>query len=561
MKGNIILIRRIVVFILVSFIFSSVYSFTDSKKDNLIQVLILSGSNNHAWQETTPFIAKLFSESKMFLVEVTNHPDTLKKKDFDKFDVIVSNWNSWPDNDVRWPEEAESGLLKFIKEGGGFVTFHASNSAFYEWPDFKGISTGAWLMDSTWHGKRSATRVMIKNNRHPITKGMSDFLIYDELWVNTGKNEKFEVLGSATNEDISGKGIGKQPAIFVSDYGRGRIFYTILGHDVRAMRNTGLQSLLLRGTEWAATGKVTQPIMRELQLVNKPKTHYKWLKTDSTFALFNGKQIIWRYNFNTKHGRPFFHPVYIGRNNITCVSPEDHSWHLGQWFSWKYINRVNYWEYKKNTFQSEGITEIQNIEITTNPDFSAEIKIEIVYHPIKGENVLSEFRTIKVSSPQKNGCIWMDYNFDFKAIAGTVKLDRTPIEGEPDGKSWGGYAGLSIRFNQDFMNSHFISSWNDNINGKTGDWLYMGFTGLDGKQVGSQIVNDPHSIRDGAAWYSVNTNELPFYYFSPAFLYKKPLVLSKGEKIHLKYRILHLNGTMDNSKLNKEFNKYKNESY
>lgn len=558
--GN-IFIRRIIFVIFVLFTFAIIYSFVNSKTDDLIKVLILSGSNNHEWRETTPFIEKLFSESGLFLVEVTNHSDTLKKIDFDKFDVIVSNWNSWPDNDVRWPEEAESGLLKFIKEGGGFVTFHASTSAFYEWPEFKGISTGTWLMDSTWHGKRSTTRVMIENKRHPITRGMSGFLIYDELWVNAGKNGKFEVLGSTTNEDISGKGIGNQPAIFVSDYGRGRIFHTILGHDIRAMRNSGFKSLLLRGTEWAATGKVTQPVMQELQLVNKPKTRYKWVKTDSTFALFNGKQIIWQYNFNTIHGRPFFHPVYVGKNNITCVSPEDHPWHLGQWFCLKYINKVNYWEYKpRNTFLSEGVTKVQHIEITPHPDFSAEIKLKIVYHPVEGENVLSEFRTINVSPPQDNGNIWMDYQFDFKAIADTVILDRTPIEGEPHGNPGGGYAGLSIRFNQDFMDPHFISSWgdNENINGKTGDWLYLGFKALDGKQVGSQIMINPDTRRDGAAWYSVNTDELPFYYFSPAFLYKKPLILLKGGRINLRYRILHLNGEMDNSKLKKEFNKYQN---
>ncbi|MFW6326709.1 MAG: RagB/SusD family nutrient uptake outer membrane protein, partial [Bacteroidota bacterium] len=108
-------------------------------------------------------------------------------------------------------------MLKFIKEGGGFVTSHASTSAFYEWPDIKEISTSTWLMDSTWHGKKSATHMMIENKQHPIIKEMSDFLIYDELWVNTGKNEKFEVLESATNEDISGKDYENQPAINSSE--------------------------------------------------------------------------------------------------------------------------------------------------------------------------------------------------------------------------------------------------------------------------------------------------------------------------------------------------------
>src|SRR5690606_18391814 len=135
----------------------------------------------------------------------------------------------------------------------------------------------------------------------------------------------------------------------------------------------------------------------------------------------------------------------------TCVSPDDHPWHLGQWFCWKYINGINYWEYVDRSFRSEGITDIQNIGVKTNPDFSAEISLEIAYRPENGQPVLSEVRTINVSPPKENGNIWMDYELVFRAISDTVLLDRTPIEGEPGGQSWGGYAGLSVRYNQDFM--------------------------------------------------------------------------------------------------------------
>lgn len=532
-----------------------------SNENDLIQVLILSGSNNHNWQQTTPYLESLLYGTGMYEVQITNRPDTLKESEFKKFDVILSNWNSWPENDLRWPKTTEKALLDFIKKGGGFVTFHASTSAFYSWPEFKEISTAAWITDSTWHGKNSPAKIIIENDEHPVTNGMSGFFIFDELWINAGKNEKFEILGSATNEDISNKGIENQPAIMVSEYGKGRIFHTIMGHDIKAMRNTGFQILLLRAVEWAVTGAVTQKLPQELSQNNFPEQNYSWQKSDTTFALLKGEDIVWQYNFNTKHGRPFFYPFYLGRNNLTCLSPDDHRWHLGQWFCWKYINGVNYWEYLRDSFTSAGKTEIRTIEIKPNPDFSTEIKMEIVYHPASGENVLAEKRDIKVSPPQENGNILMDYQFVFEALADTVLLDRTPIEGEPDGKSWGGYAGLSIRFNQDFTNSHFISSWGDheNINGKTGDWLYMGFKGLDGKPVGTQIMVCPETQTERAAWYSVNTGDLPFYYFSPAVLYKKSMMLLRGEKLHLNYRIVHHNGEVTESILKNHFVKFSEE--
>jgi uncharacterized protein len=102
-----------------------------------INILILSGSNNHEWQQTTPFLENMFQQTGNFKTEITNQPDTLKYSDFEKFDVVLSNWNSWPENDLRWPAETENAILQFIKNGGGFVTFHSSTSAFYKWPNFR----------------------------------------------------------------------------------------------------------------------------------------------------------------------------------------------------------------------------------------------------------------------------------------------------------------------------------------------------------------------------------------------------------------------------------------
>jgi hypothetical protein len=43
-------------------------------------------------------------------------------------------------------------------------------------------------------------------------------------------------------------------------YGKGRVFHTAMGHDINALSCVGFIVTLQRGTEWAATGKVTQKI-------------------------------------------------------------------------------------------------------------------------------------------------------------------------------------------------------------------------------------------------------------------------------------------------------------
>lgn len=48
--------------------------------------------------------------------------------------------------------------------------------------------------------------------------------------------------------------------IMTLSYGKGRVFHTPMGHADYSMKCVGFQSVMLRGTEWAATGKVTLPL-------------------------------------------------------------------------------------------------------------------------------------------------------------------------------------------------------------------------------------------------------------------------------------------------------------
>jgi len=59
--------------------------------------------------------------------------------------------------------------------------------------------------------------------------------------------------------DPAQKGTGEhEPILFTVRYGKGRIFHTVLGHAPEQMRSVGFIVTYQRGTEWAATGRVTQ---------------------------------------------------------------------------------------------------------------------------------------------------------------------------------------------------------------------------------------------------------------------------------------------------------------
>jgi type 1 glutamine amidotransferase len=84
-----------------------------------------------------------------------------------------------------------------------------------------------------------------------------------------GPIENVRVLATAYS-DKGKKGTGvHEPMIWTVSYGKGRVFHTPMGHDVTAMRCWGFAGTLTRGTEWAATGKVTIPLPKEFPTEEK----------------------------------------------------------------------------------------------------------------------------------------------------------------------------------------------------------------------------------------------------------------------------------------------------
>lgn len=535
-----------------------------SAGDELIKILILSGRNNHDWQKTTPMLIRIFKDPQFFTTQITNCPDTLSYNDFKRYNLVVSNWNSWPDSNLRFNSSWENDFLRYVNEGGGALFFHAGASSFYDWDAYHHISIGRWGKE-TRHGVPAKARVFEFDQNHPITKGMFDFYIMDEIWENTDINPGASVIGSLTAiEQKDGHSIDV-PSVFVSQTGKGRSFYTILGHDERALLNTGLQTLLLRAAQWCANRRVTIELPSEIKVIkNQGKNRFHWNETDSSLALNNHSEIIWQFNYNNRFGKPYFHPLTANHSILTCVSPPDHPWHLGLWFSWKFINDINYWEYMRNFnspetgYKSEGITEIENKEITCNPDFSADILLKLNYHPINGTAVLAEERNIHISSLLSDGSYYIDEEHLFSSLSDDdVILDRTPVTGEPGGQSWGGYSGLSIRYNQDFTSPAILITA-DSTNNRKWNWLYMGLNSLTGKIAGISIMQHPGFTASSSSWYVIEDQNIPFYYFSPAVLFDRKIILRKGEILHLKYRIWIIPGVYQKKNLQEKFNEYSN---
>lgn len=257
-----------------------------------IRVMLLDGESGgpyHKWQLTTPVLKKQLEETGLFQVDVVTAPPANGdfsnfKPDFSKYQVVVFNYDA---PDERWSAELKTSFENYMKNGGGLVIVHAANNAFSGWTAYNEmIGIGGWRNRTEksgplWyykdgklvsdnspgkagnHGNRIPYQMTTRDPNHPIMKGLPKQWMHqgDELYSTLrGPGKNMTVLATAF-ADPSNRGTGRdEPLLMVLSYGKGRIFHTALGHDINALSCVGFVTTFQRGTEWAATGKVTQKV-------------------------------------------------------------------------------------------------------------------------------------------------------------------------------------------------------------------------------------------------------------------------------------------------------------
>jgi len=296
----------------------------------------------------------------------------------------------------------------------------------------------------------------------------------------------------------------------------------------------------------------------------------RWLQDEGSLTLKKGERTLWRLNFQKAEGKPYFHPVVAaGGTELTWHQPPDHPWHRALWFSWKFIDGVNYWEENPATGKVDGETEILGTETEIVAGEGARIAMRLSYHPPGKPPVLTEERTLRITVPDGQGAYRIDWTSSFDGGSKDVRLDRTPIPGEKDGVAWGGYAGLSLRTAKSFRGWKVVDSEGRRdleTSAKTSRWVDFSGTpesgaatgtgGAAGVSAGVSILDHPKNPRHPTPWYVILQPEGPFGYFSPAFVYREPYVIKAGGKLVLRYRIVIHDGLGDPKAVEAEWKRW-----
>ncbi len=285
-----------------------------------LKALIVTGQNNHNWPVSSPVIKTMLEDTGLFTVDTAKSPKEGADMSgftpkFADYGVVVLDYTG--DN---WPEPTRKAFVDYVANGGGVVVIHAADNAFPDWTEYNEIiGLGGWGNRDEksgpylrWvdgkavqvaepgpgggHGKNHPYQIINRAPDHPIIKGLPEKWMHgsDELYhLLRGPGKNLTVLATALSEkDQNGTG-NNEPILFTIDYGKGRVFHTVLGHagdteqNSPALQCAGFITTLQRGAEWAATGQVTQAVPDDFPTADTVslRANYRRPTLDSLAAL------------------------------------------------------------------------------------------------------------------------------------------------------------------------------------------------------------------------------------------------------------------------------------
>ena len=154
-------------------------------------------------------------------------------------------------------DERRRALLAFVRAGGAFVGVHSATDTFYEFEPYLEM-VGATFDGHPWHER---VRVVVEDREHPATRQLGgSFEIVDEIYQFRAPYERsglrvllrLDVAGLDLQRPEVHRTDGDFALAWCRDYGRGRVFYTALGHRPEVWADERFREHLVGGLLWAA---------------------------------------------------------------------------------------------------------------------------------------------------------------------------------------------------------------------------------------------------------------------------------------------------------------------
>lgn len=152
-------------------------------------------------------------------------------------------------------------LLSFVRDDGkGFVATHAGATAFFSWPEF-GELLGARFDEHPW-GITDAT-VVVEDRTSPLVAHLPPSLVVNDehYQLKDFSRDKIHVLArlDASKLNLKAPLVHRTdadfPAAYTKTYGKGRVFYSTLGHSRESWDLPWMQKMYFEALRWAMDGR------------------------------------------------------------------------------------------------------------------------------------------------------------------------------------------------------------------------------------------------------------------------------------------------------------------
>lgn len=216
---------------------------------NPIRVLVITGGHDYNKEEFSSMLRSLEPEITCLIAELPAAYDMFLPQNRDKYDVLVF-YHMWQ---TITPEQAKS-LSECIRNGKPLIALHHSICAYDDWPEYWDIIGGKYFhKETSYKGKTYQPcsyihdihfNIKIASPDHPVTKGISEFPVFDETYKGYYVDESVMPL-LITDEPSSTPVIG-----WVKTYGSSKIVVLQSGHDVATFQNPDFRKLLRQSIDW-----------------------------------------------------------------------------------------------------------------------------------------------------------------------------------------------------------------------------------------------------------------------------------------------------------------------
>jgi type 1 glutamine amidotransferase len=196
-------------------------------------------------------LQELGENSGAFVTTTTEDCSLINDDNLKQYSALIF----FTSGELPFSAEQKRAFLDFIKAGNGFVGIHSATDTFYQWPEY-GQLIGAYFDQHPWHQE---VTIEVVDDQHPAVAHLApSFTIKDEIYQfrDVLPHPLHVLLKLDTRSvDLQAKNVKRQDHTFAlawtNAYGKGRVFYTALGHRDDVWQDTRFHAHLVNGIRWA----------------------------------------------------------------------------------------------------------------------------------------------------------------------------------------------------------------------------------------------------------------------------------------------------------------------